>query len=714
MKKGLPLPPIVMEVENRSRPRLADKLPLPTIGPVPLDRRKSMTGWSCIHQTFTQLEPPHLPHPHQAHHPPASRSKMCTGYQWDGWRFCKDIMRWCETYGNEIRWVLKNFKQSHATKPCHHFPTNDPAAALSILLVSKCLKQSLLSYLDAQLLPPEPTIWSCTNGFLVFWMHQKCKVFQRIKHGDQGEFVTDYSLLSYLSLFHLKDCKFWFWVPWTVPCYLRSACKFHKELQVLLVSLWPHHCSKSSPSTWPIWDGLLNQWQTLDLAGEPVAMDKSICWYWWMKLRFYSWLIQWLTCNPGPYIEQGVFVISNLNQLTMGLRYYSWKLEVWILRHFWNEFLDMHGVFSYTFCVHFFVLTNPRKYLPQYLTANIIWLYNAVYIYIYTFAPPPPTPMFWHCDDLDKTKINPSSWIDIACYKLMNIRTSCIHNLYFLISIDISLTYLLLQAISLNFKILLISNILIIDKRLLQKKHVVIIIDALKNRFSNICRKYPLGFICNVDLWLHWLVCSFSAYLVSRWYCWLFSCSEVCLDCHATTGALKQSFLFCRCLGVIFIDDWTTLSLCPKNKGYRVPIVCFVSLSFNRPLAFKTHLVNLLLPAARKLQVATSTPEPKELSTWDAGPKPLFVSSNISTLPSRLVCTKPKKGVRAKLFISVISGQECGSWSMPRLSFFHVSSRLAIFTLGCTCPERFCTLQDPVLEKHLLPKHPGHAQSFWK
>ena len=41
-------------------------------------------------------------------------------------------------------------------------------------------------------------------------------------------------------------------------------------------------------------------------------------------------------------------------------------------------------------------------------------------------------------------------------------------------------------------------------------------------------------------------------------------------------------------------------------------------------------------------------------------------------------------------------------------------SRLAICTLGCTCPERFCTLQDPVLEKHLLPKHPGHAQSFWK
>ena len=83
--------------------------------------------------------------------------KCAQDTSWDGWRFCKDIMRWCETYGNEIRWALKNFKQSHATKPCHHFPTNDSAAALSILLVSKCLKQSLLSYLDAQLLPPEPT-----------------------------------------------------------------------------------------------------------------------------------------------------------------------------------------------------------------------------------------------------------------------------------------------------------------------------------------------------------------------------------------------------------------------------------------------------------------------------------------------------------------------------------------------------------------------------
>ena len=118
-------------------------------------------------------------------------------------------------------------QQSHATI----FPRTTRGGTKH-LLVSKCLKQSLLSYLDAQLLPPEPTIWSCTNGFLVFWMHQKCKVFQRIKHGDQGEFVIDYSLLSYLSLFHLKDCKFWFWVPWTVPCYLRSACKFHKELQV--------------------------------------------------------------------------------------------------------------------------------------------------------------------------------------------------------------------------------------------------------------------------------------------------------------------------------------------------------------------------------------------------------------------------------------------------------------------------------------------------
>ena len=46
----------------------------------------------------------------------------------------------------------------------------------------------------------EPTIWSCTNGFVVFWMHQKCKVFQRIEHRDQGEFVTGYSLLSYLSV----------------------------------------------------------------------------------------------------------------------------------------------------------------------------------------------------------------------------------------------------------------------------------------------------------------------------------------------------------------------------------------------------------------------------------------------------------------------------------------------------------------------------------
>ena len=195
-----------------------------------------------------------------------------------------------------------------------------------------------------------------------------------------------------------------------------------------------------------------------------------------MKSRFYSWLIQWLTCNPYIYRTRFFWFPISINLQRGCVTTPCWKLEVWILRHFWNVFLDMHGVLSYTFSVRLFVLTNPRKYLPQYLTANIIWLYNAVY----TFAPRPPTPMFWHCDDLDKIKINPSSWIDIACHKLMylmNIRTSCIRNLYFLISIDISLTCLLLQAVSLNFKILLISNILIIDKRLLQtKKHVVIII----------------------------------------------------------------------------------------------------------------------------------------------------------------------------------------------------------------------------------------------
>lgn len=114
--------------------------------------------------------------------------------------------------------------------------------------------------------------------------------------------------------------------------------------------------------------------------------------------------------------------------------------------------------------------------------------------------------MFWHCDDLDKTKISPSSWIDIASYKLMNIRTSCIHNIHFLISIDISLTCLLLQAVSLNFKILLISNILIIDKLLLQKKkHVVIIMHTLKNRKPQTSAGNIHWASCNVGLWLRLL-----------------------------------------------------------------------------------------------------------------------------------------------------------------------------------------------------------------
>lgn len=113
--------------------------------------------------------------------------------------------------------------------------------------------------------------------------------------------------------------------------------------------------------------------------------------------------------------------------------------------------------------------------------------------------------MFWHCDDLDKTKISPSSWIDIASYKLMNIRTSCIHNIHFLISIDISLTCLLLQAVSLNFKILLISNILIIDKLLLQKKNVVIIMHTLKNRKPQTSAGNIHWASCNVGLWLRLL-----------------------------------------------------------------------------------------------------------------------------------------------------------------------------------------------------------------
>ena len=277
MKKGLPLPPIVMEADNRSPqgPK--------TSWQASFTNNRASSTWPeeeydwlklFIHQIFTQLEPPHLPHPHQAHHPPASRSKMCTGYQWDGWRFPKDIMRWCETYGNEIRWVHKNFKQSHATKPCHHFPTNDPAAALSILLVSKCLKQSLLSYLDAQLLPPAPTIWSCTNGFVVILDAPEMQSISKDRTWRSRR-ICNWLLITVISQsvsFEKLQIRIFF-VPWTVPCYLRSACKFHKGLQVLLVSLWPHHCSKSSPSTWPIWDGLLNQLQTLDLKrGTMIAM----------------------------------------------------------------------------------------------------------------------------------------------------------------------------------------------------------------------------------------------------------------------------------------------------------------------------------------------------------------------------------------------------------------------------------------------------------
>ena len=145
----------------------------------------------------------------------------------------------------------------------------------------------------------------------------------------------------------------------------------------------------------------------------------------------------------------------------------SWKYESWGTSEtsFWTCTACFHTLFVCTFLYSQILANTYRSIWLQILYGFIM-----LYIYIYTFAPPPSNTYVLTLRWFDKTKINPSSWIDIACYKLMNIRTSCIHNLYFLISIDISLTYLLLQAISLNFKILLISNILIIDKRLLQKK----------------------------------------------------------------------------------------------------------------------------------------------------------------------------------------------------------------------------------------------------
>lgn len=157
-------------------------------------------------------------------------------------------------------------------------------------------------------------------------------------------------------------------------------------------------------------------------------MDKSICWYWWMKSRFYSWLMNhdWLVTLAHIYRTRFFlwFPISiNLQRCCVTTP--CWKLEVWyaVTRIFTDTMNPealvkrVNGVFSYTFCVR--VCTHKAS---QILTAerlqilyDIIWLYIG---FIYICSPPPLTPIFWHCDERNKTKINSSSWMRLLAINL--------------------------------------------------------------------------------------------------------------------------------------------------------------------------------------------------------------------------------------------------------------------------------------------------------
>ena len=103
-------------------------------------------------------------------------------------------------------------------------------------------------------------------------------------------------------------------------------------------------------------------------------------------------------------------------------------------------------------------------------------------------------------------------------------------------------------------------------------------------------------------------------------------------------------------MGVIFIDDWIRFIIMSKKSRLSCTHSMFCSLSFNRPLPFKTHLVNLLTSSSQKATSSNFNARAKGVVDVRHWPKPLFVSSVISILPSRLVCTKPKKGVKSKAF----------------------------------------------------------------